>query len=1027
MRVNAPVRAYPHPLNRRVNAVVLLCICCVAALAIPHDSSAQESSASAASPSAVSHRTRARKFLAGRTLSEGTAAAQALDAARREHLAMMQATPRSNSLTTAWQPVGPNQVASQSFGNVTGRVTSIAIDPADGTGNTVYVGTTGGGVWKSTNAAGPAAAVTFLPLTDTLPVFNANAGGAAIPSLSIGAVSVGNGIVLAGTGDPNDALDSYYGEGLLRSADGGLTWTLIRVSTDGVAGQHSFVGLGVAGFAWSSTTPSLVVAAVSQALEGVLMNAPSATESVMGLYYSTDAGTTWQMGVIEDGAQIVQTPLPLGENLGGNAATAVVWNAQRQRFYAAVRFHGYYESANGVLWTRSLHQPGTGLTLAACPTNPGSAGSVACPIFRGALAVQATTGDTFALTVDVNNLDQGLWRDVCGLSGSNCPVSPIAWGTKLPSAAMEVGSGSTAIPQADYSLALSAVATGSGGTSDTTLFAGAVDLYRCSLAAGCVLRNTTNAENGCAAPAMVSPAQHAIATLAGAEASGSLPLLYLGNDGGVWRSTDGVNQQQIPCSPDDATHFQNLNAGLGSLAEVASFAQHPTDPATLVVGLGANGTAATGSAITAAAWPQISTGEGGTVAIDQVNPLNSYVSTADGVSIRYCGNGNACTAADFTGVPTIGYGQVAFDASLIDAPFLLDPALQSNVLVGTCRVWRGPAQSGASWPGANAISRLLVGAQNASCSATSNPVVRSLGAGGPASGAAGAQNAGSTVLYAGLAGQLDGGGNYGGHLFATYTAGSASGATAWTDLALSMVTNDIADAGEFNPGGFDLSAVVADPHDATGMTVYATAMGFAGNGVSAPHVYWSTNGGATWTNISGNLPKVPANAIAVDPNSAGTLYVAMDTGVYVTNTVATCATGNCWSVFGAGLPNAPVTALAAAAGMPTGDGRLGELRASTYGRGIWQIPLLTAGLPAAAMTLNPANLTFAVQSVATASSPQTIVVTNSGSAALSVTQVAASGDFKETDTCVGVPIAVAATCTVQFDFCPPRRAVGRAC
>ena len=902
MRVNAPVRARLYPWKRRAGGRALIWICCAGALAMPRYGRTQESAGTPAAGAvtnqgAVSPRMRTRRFLAGRMLAGGAAGAQALDAARREHLAMARA--QASSLTAAWQEVGPSQIASQSFGDVTGRVTAIAIDPADTTGNTVYVGTTGGGVWKSTNAAGTAGSVTFTPLTDTLPVFSANAGGVAIPSLSIGAVSVGDGVVLAGTGDPNDASDSYYGEGLLRSTDGGLTWTLIQGSKDGVAGNHSFVGLGVAGFAWSSATPSLVVAAISQAAEGVVMNAPDAVESVMGLYYSTDAGVTWQMGVIEDGNQIVQTPLPLGENLGGNAATAVVWNAQRQRFYAAVRFHGYYESTNGVTWTRSLHQPGTGLTTAACPTNPGAAGSIACPIFRGALAVQAATGDTFALTVDVNNLDQGLWRDVCAMSGSNCAVSPIGWGTKLPSTAMEV-SGSSVIPQADYNLTLAAVATGLGATADTTLFAGTVDLYRCSIAAGCVLRNTTNAENGCAAPAMVSPAQHAIAVLAGAEASGTLPLLYVGNDGGVWRSTDGVNQQQIPCSPDDATHFQNLNPGIGSLAEVVSFAQHPTNPATLLAGLGANGTAATGSANTAAAWPQISAGEGGTVAIDQVNPQNWYVSTAAGVSIRYCGNGNACAAANFTGLPTIGYAQTSYDASLIDAPFLLDPALETDVLTGTCRVWRGPAQSGASWPGSNAISKLLVGAQNAACSATANPVVRSLGAGGPTSGLTAAQNAGSTVLYAGLAGEFDGGGNYGGHLFATYAAGLANASTAWTDLALSKVTNDTADAGVFNPGGFDVSSVVADPHDATGMTVYATAMGFAGNGVSAPHVYWSTNGGATWTNISGNLPNAPANAVLVDPNAANTVYVAMDTGIYITSTVTTCATVNCWSVFRGG-------------------------------------------------------------------------------------------------------------------------------
>ena len=212
-----------------------------------------------------------------------------MDAARQQHAAMLvqqAATPLSSSLSTPWQSIGPNQVASLAYGDVTGRVTSIAIDPADATGNTVYVGTTGGGVWKSINAAGPQANVTFTPLTDTLPVFSANAGASAIPSLSIGAISAQSGVVLAGTGDPNDASDSFYGGGLLRSADGGLTWTLIQNSQDGVNGNHSFSGLGFAGFAWSSTKAGTVVAAVSQAAEGVLVNAPDETNSVMGLYYS---------------------------------------------------------------------------------------------------------------------------------------------------------------------------------------------------------------------------------------------------------------------------------------------------------------------------------------------------------------------------------------------------------------------------------------------------------------------------------------------------------------------------------------------------------------------------------------------------------------------------------------------------------------------------------------------------------------------------------------------------------------------
>jgi len=978
---------------------------------------AQDSAATSQSPSVVwAHSINARQFLAGRASSGDVSAARAMDAARHQHAGMMAAqavSPLSN-LNAAWQPLGPNQVASMAYGNVTGRVTSIAIDPADVSGNTVYVGTTGGGVWKSTNAAGPAVSVTFVPLTDTLPVFNANAGAAAIPSLSIGAVSVQSGVVLAGTGDPNDASDSYYGSGILRSADGGVTWTLIQNSHDGVAGNHSFTGLGFAGFAWSSSTPGTVVAAISQAAEGTLVNAADQTNSVMGLYYSTDFGVTWQMSTIMDGSQTVQTPQPSGADLGGRAATAVVWNPVRQRFYAAVRYHGYYESADGVTWTRLVHQPGAGLTTTACPTAPGTIGSAACPIFRGALAVQAVTGDLFALTVDSNNVDQGLWQDVCALAGSSCVNTTVLFGNQLPSAAMEVGNGSSMIPQADYNLTLvAAPAVTSSSAQDTLLFAGTVDLYRCSLAAGCVLRNTTNATNGCSAPAQVAPAQHAVAAMITA----TLPLLYIGNDGGLWRSTDGVNQQGAACSSDDAAHFQNLNGGLGSLAEVVSFAQPAADSGPVLVGLGANGTASTPSATSLGApWPQLSTGEGGTVAIDQTNPLLWYVSTGAGVSIRQCGLGAACTATNFTGAPTIGPAQVAGDDSLVDAPWILDPATPANVIVGTCRVWRGPADNGNLWSSSNAVSTLLGGPQNSAC-ASANPVVRSLAAAGPASNAATTENAGSQVLYAGMAGALDGGGSFGGHLFSITTGNTASNATAWNDLALSPITNG--QGAGFNPGGFDLSSLSADQHDSTGATIYATVMGFAGNGVNAAHLYRSTDAGAHWANVSSNLPNAPANSVVVDPNDANTVYVALDTGVYVTTQISTCATANCWSIYGTGLPNAPVVELAASQAMSTGDGRAGELRAATYGRGIWQLPLLTAATAAQpSMSLSPTLLSFGVQAVATSSAPQTFAVTNTGNASLTVSSVVATGDFSESDNCAGATIAVNASCTVQVRFLP---------
>ena len=955
----------------------------------------------ARTPSAArlaARKARVERFVNSRRVAGDAAPAQALEAARRQHLDLTL-QPRDTTLSAPWAPVGPAYVSGSTYGNLSGRVTALALDPADTTGNTLYVGTTGGGAWKSINAAGAAGAVSFTPLTDTLPVFSGNAGSGVIPSLSIGALVVSNGIVLAGTGDTNDATDSYYGSGILRSADGGVTWTLVQSSTDGAAGNHSLVGLGFAGFAASTANPALIVAAASTAAEGTLVNAPGAQTRVQGLYYTSDAGLSWHLSTLMDGNITTQSP-----SFGSAAATAVVWNPVRRAFFAAIQYHGYYSSADGVTWTRLAHQPGAGLTATACPASPASS---ACPIFRGALAVQPVTGDTFALTVDAADHDTGLYQDACALSGTACASATVQFGTKLNSAALEAGSGSTAIAQGGYNLELLAVPL----AGDTALYAGTIDLYRCTLSGGCTLRNTTDAENGCLYPAGVAPAQHALI-------AGPAALLFVGNDGGIYRSLDGAAETGAACSASDAAHFDNLNAGVGSLAEVVSFAEDPTSAGTLLAGMGAIGSAGTGTAGTGSAgWAQLSAGEGGQTAIDPATPANWYLSTNAGVSIARCSRGAACVAADFA-APTIAEAQVANDATAIHTPWLLDPGATNALVIGTCRAWRGPAATGALWSSANAISRPFGAAGASACTATF-PVVRSLAAAGPVASSAGYANLGSEALYAGLAGSLDGGGTLGGHVFTNFAANLAANSTVWTDAALAPVTNDTANAGVFNPGGFDIATLAADPHDATGKTVYATVMGFSGNSIASPHLYRSSDGGAHWLNISSNLPNAPANSVVVDPNDANTVYVALDTGVYVTTQVTNCAATNCWSVYGTQLPNAPAVELLAAAAMPTGDGRLGELRVATYGRGIWQIPLLTAATAAApAIQLVPATVTFSTQQTGTLSAPVTVTVTNTGNASLTVSSVVTSGDFVESDTCVGAAVAQGASCNVQVRFQP---------
>jgi len=913
------------------------------------------------------------------------------------------AVPQAQSMPATWQPMGPDAVVTPGYGLVTGRVTTLAFDPSDATGNHLYVGTTGGGVWLSQNAAvGNASLVTFAPLTDTVGALS----GAVDPSTSIGALTVqpgGTGVILAGTGDPNDALDSYYGAGILRSADGGNSWSLIIATADK---RWRFLGEGFAGFAWSTVNPQLVVAAVSQAYEGTLVNVDLSGPSYEGLYYSADGGMTWNLATITDGTnQVVQGPGALFDSPDGNAATAVVWNPARQVFVAAVRLHGYYQSADGITWMRMAAQPGPGLTAQACPTNSGQTGSVDCPIFRGALAVNPLTGDTFAWTVGAYYpttglwQDSGIWQDKCAInaSGNACTNQSISFATQMP---WFPGESTTepAIADGDYTLALAAVPAEAQQGADTLLLAGDGDLWRCSLAQGCVWRNTTNA-NTCMS-AQVAGFQHALAW----NVANTLEIL-IGNDGGLWRSLDAIGETGPVCNATDATHFQNLNGGLGSLAEVESLASTGNSPYTMMTGLGVNGTAGLKTNTAQADWPQILGGNGGPVAVDPLTENNWYVNNQDGVSIYVCSDPLACTPADFGTTPVVNDNDVGGDgyAMASPAPFLVDPLDSTQLLIGTCRVWRGPA-NGVGWSPSNAISPILdSGATNVSC--REDALIRSMAA-QPVSGT-------SEVVYLGMYGTNNGGANLPGHVLSAIVDSQSASMPVWQDLTANKVTNS---PNALNLYGLDISSIFIDSHDPTGDTVYATVEGFSGVGEPVQTVYGSTDGGAHWASYTANLPSVPVSGLVVDPQSAGTVYLATDAGVYFTTQISTCANlpSTCWTVFGSGLPLSPVTELSAAP--PTAAMQV--LTAGTYGRGVWQTPLWTAGTGLTMASVSPNALTFASQAVGTASSAQPVTLMNAGSLPLSATAIEISGDFSETDTCQGSAVAPGGNCTIQVTFVP---------
>ena len=146
---------------------------------------------------------------------------------------------------------------------------------------------------------------------------------------------------------------------------------------------------------------------------------------------------------------------------------------------------------------------------------------------------------------------------------------------------------------------------------------------------------------------------------------------------------------------------------------------------------------------------------------------------------------------------------------------------------------------------------------------------------------------GGEVVYVGMYGSANGGATLPGHvLSATYNTATSTW-SAWTDVtALNAVTNDTR---TMNYYGLDISSIFIDSHDSTGQTVYVTVAGIQTPLENVQTVYRSTDGGAHWTSVMANLPPAPANSLTVDPQGAGTVYVATDAGVYATQQIASCA------------------------------------------------------------------------------------------------------------------------------------------
>lgn len=111
--------------------------------------------------------------------------------------------------------------------------------------------------------------------------------------------------------------------------------------------------------------------------------------------------------------------------------------------------------------------------------------------------------------------------------------------------------------------------------------------------------------------------------------------------------------------------------------------------------------------------------------------------------------------------------------------------------------------------------------------------------------------------------------------------------------------------------------IAFDPSDSR--IAYATFSGYG-----SPHLYKSTDAGKTWTNISSNLPDLPMQSVCVDPGNPTDIYVGTDLGVY-----RTVNGGTSWEPWFDGMPYAMILDVS----ISIKDRRL---RAATFGNGVYQ-------------------------------------------------------------------------------------------
>jgi photosystem II stability/assembly factor-like uncharacterized protein len=788
--------------------------------------------------------------------------------ARTQALAHPEIAPPS--ATSAWTFVGPEPtipLLAEAFGgspNISGRVTAIAVDPTNA--SIVYAGGADGGVWKTTNGG-----TNWTPLTDSQ------------VSLAIGVIAIdpsNHNIIYAGTGEDNNNQDGYTGAGLLKSTDGGATWTNL---------PGPFVG------PFGATTGGGSIG--SLAVNGQTLLAGVTLAGADGIYLSADGGSTWKavlFGSIDPGTAVAIDPsnplnvyAAIGYSLGNNLNNGV-WKS----------------TDGGTSWkpTSLSNSPRAGrIAMALAPSSPStiyvSAADTATNTSGALLGMwrSANGGSTWTqLTATPNFCNPQCWYDMA-----------IAVAPNNPNVIYGVGA---------YQYATNAqttvVRSTDGGTTWSLLGAGA---------------NGTN----------IHTDGHAVAF----SADGG--TVYVGTDGGIW-STTNVTAATV--------NWTSLNSTLALTQFYNGMSIDPTNVNRGFAGAQDNGDQAYTGGMT---WNEVAPcGDGGFTAIDPVTPNTVYV-TGHGPCIQKSTTGGGLNT--FTAVaPTLG----SSDRISFIPPFVLDPSNPSDLYLGANLLYQS-TDAATSW---TAISPDLTN-------------------GGTVSAVAVAPSDSNTI----------------------YT-GSDDALVAVTTTALSGTTSTW-----FNASTAATRAVTDIKVDATtSTTAYVTYGGFSGFGDTVGHVFETTNGGAAWADISGNLPNIPVTSIAIDPDVANTYYVGTDVGMFYTSNG-----GTTWSTLGTGLPNVGVMSLAFQHATRT-------LLAGTHGRSAWELNLANgfaltvtdAGTGTGKVTSTPSGITCPTSCSANFSSGTAVTLT--AAAGTGSTFAGWSGACTGTGTC-SVTMSAAKAVTATFN------------